>query len=84
MRVMVCSGRNYDVDDGIRKRLLTLFNKQPSAVIVIGDELGVAACEGYVADTLGLKVAVHPAEWARHGEAAGQIRNQICLIAEQI
>jgi hypothetical protein len=79
MRVIVCGGRNYAEENVIRKRLATLRDEHPDAVVIHGAAPGADSWAGYVAGTLGLTVEVHPANWAKHGRAAGPIRNQEML-----
>jgi predicted Fe-Mo cluster-binding NifX family protein len=79
MRVIVCGGRNYTEEEVIRKRLALLRDEHPDAIVIHGAAPGADAWSGYVAGTLGLTVEVHPANWAKHGRAAGPIRNQEML-----
>jgi len=45
-------------------------------VVVHGGARGADACAAVLAPRMGFKVEEHPADWDRHGKAAGPIRNQ--------
>ena len=79
MRVIVCGGRDYADVDTIREHLGLLRAVSPDAAIIHGAAPGADSLAGYVAGTLGFDVEVHPANWAKHGRAAGPIRNQEML-----
>jgi hypothetical protein len=77
VRVLVCGGRNYTDQEGIRAAILAL--PATTNVVVHGGAPGADSWAGYIAGMLGIPVEVHPADWARHGRAAGPIRNQEML-----
>jgi hypothetical protein len=79
VRVIVCGGRDYTDADTIREHLKLLRAVSPDATIIHGAAPGADSWAGYVAGTLGFDVEVHPANWAKHGKAAGPIRNQEML-----
>ncbi|MGC9156167.1 MAG: DUF2493 domain-containing protein [Ferrimicrobium sp.] len=81
MRVIVCGGREYTDSDVIRERLIQLQAVEPMTVIIHGAAPGADLLAGHVAGALGYKVEAYPADWARHGKAAGPIRNQEMLDA---
>ena len=83
MRVIVCGGR--DCDDGYTVARVLSALDQAEVVVVVGvdperprgaDGLAYSWCQ-----TLGVAVEPHPADWRRHGKAAGPIRNQAMLDA---
>ena len=81
MRVIVCGGRDYTDSDAIHERLTQLQAVEPMAVIIHGAAPGADLLAGHIAGTLGYRVEAHPADWTRHGKAAGPIRNQEMLNA---
>ncbi len=81
MRVIVCGGRDYTDSDAIRQRITQLQAVKPMAVIIHGAAPGADLLTGHIAGTLGYRVEAYPADWARHGKAAGPIRNQEMLNA---
>jgi predicted polyphosphate/ATP-dependent NAD kinase len=77
--VIVCGGRDYAEQSVIRERLTALRVEYPSAVVIHGGAPGADSLAGHIAGRLGLEVEVHPANWAKHGRAAGPIRNREML-----
>lgn len=80
MRLLVCGGRAFDD----RERLLTAMNAavrgRDSEIIVIhGGARGADSMAGAIAQEVGVKVIVFPADWERNGLRAGPIRNQQML-----
>jgi hypothetical protein len=76
---MVCGGRDYADVDAIRERLKLLQAEYPDAVIIHGASPGTDTWAGYAAESLGLAVEVHPANWAKYGKTAIPTRNQEML-----
>lgn len=74
MRIIVCGGRNYRDSGRIYLTLEEYVREEPS--IVHGAALGADSLAGREAAALGLSIEPRPAEWDRHGKAAGPIRNQ--------
>jgi hypothetical protein len=72
MRVIVCGGRDFDdfmaVDSALR-------HVAPS-VVVHGGARGADSLAGEWAALHGVSCVVFPADWTKHGKAAGPIRNQ--------
>lgn len=63
-----------ELADRVVARLLARYG--PEIVIVHGAAKGVDAAFGEAAQTAGVVVEPHPADWQQHGRAAGPIRNQ--------
>ncbi len=72
MRVIVCGSRQWANYQTVYDRLALL---PPDTVVVHGAARGADSAAETAADTLGLQVERHPADWNRHGKAAGPIRN---------
>ncbi|MGH8931919.1 MAG: bifunctional DNA primase/polymerase [Egibacteraceae bacterium] len=77
-RLLVFGAREWTDEPAIRQ---TLRKAQAQGVgtVVHGGCRGADRIAGTVAEQLGLTVEVFPADWARHGKAAGHIRNQRML-----
>lgn len=81
MKVLVCGGRDftdtefvYKTLDGISKSFRTGID-----VIIEGDAKGVDRMAGYWARKHKIDNWKFPADWDKHGRAAGPIRNQEML-----
>lgn len=81
MKILCCGDRNWSSWRVIKKELASL---PPTVVIIHGDARGADKMCGYVAEKqLGLTVRKYPAEWEKHGKAAGPIRNRHMFDTEQ-
>ncbi len=76
MRVLVCGSRNWADGALIHRELSALSGV---AVVIHGAAPGADALAGEAASELGIPVLAFPAEWEKHGRAAGPIRNQRML-----
>lgn len=72
-RILVTGSRDWTDRDIIRKVLSWL---PPGSTVVHGAARGADTIAAEEAKALGLTVEAHPADWKRHGKAAGPIRNQ--------
>lgn len=78
MKVIVCGSRNWPRDH--RVTIVRELAKLPSnAVIITGGARGVDEFADAVARTQRRSRIIVPANWDRHGKAAGPIRNQLML-----
>jgi hypothetical protein len=78
MVVLVCGDRRWRDADAIRRELAALLPLGIS-LVMHGGCSGADAVAGLVAKELGIPVRVFPADWSRHGRAAGPIRNRRML-----
>jgi len=80
MRLLVCGSRGAPLKliDSVTEVFRIL---KPSAVIH-GNANGADFIGGAAAYNLGIPVEVFPADWEKHGNAAGPIRNQQMLSAK--
>jgi len=72
MRVLVCGDRNWTNIHAIWRHLVGLSK---DTIIIEGEARGVDSLAREVAESLGMKVMPFPADWNKHGRAAGPIRN---------
>jgi len=77
LRIIVCGGREFADRDKMFKALTNIGESQ--VTIVHGAARGADTLAADVAEQLGWTVEAHPADWNRHGKAAGIIRNQKML-----
>lgn len=83
MRVLVCGSRTFWDSSMIRQALVAVINEhedngesREDITLVHGDCQGADRLAEDVALELGItNIERHPADWDRHGKAAGPIRN---------
>lgn len=75
-RILVCGSRYWNSREPIAREL----RKFPNAELVIHGGCGGADTQaGRAATELEIPVVVYPANWSKHGKAAGPIRNALML-----
>lgn len=74
MRLLVCGGRDLVDSPEVYAALASYM--LPGTVVIHGGAPGADSIAGEFAKGLGLTVEVYPADWHKHGRAAGPIRNQ--------
>ena len=77
MRVLVCGDRNWESSSLILGELAGLPG---DSVIIHGGCSGADCLAGAIARNIGLRVEIFPAQWERHGRAAGPIRNKQMIV----
>ncbi|HJP82254.1 MAG TPA: DUF2493 domain-containing protein [Fimbriimonadaceae bacterium] len=82
MKVLVCGGRDYSNYDHLGAMLDEIHEKTPITTIVHGAAKGADLMAGIWARLNGIPIKGYPADWKRHGRAAGPIRNQEMLDKE--
>lgn len=82
MRVLVTGGRDFSDQELLFEALDRLHARHGFTVLVHGDASGADRLSGEWATARGVPVEAHPADWKRHGRAAGPIRNQKMLDTE--
>lgn len=76
MRVLICGSRDF-TDSALMLRELSAL--QGVEVVIEGDSPGADSLAREAARQLGIPVLPFPADWNRHGRAAGPLRNQRML-----
>jgi YspA, cpYpsA-related SLOG family len=79
MRVLVTGGRDFSDRTLLFEALDRLHAAHGFTVLIHGDANGADRLSGEWATARGVSVEAHPADWKRHGRAAGPIRNQMML-----
>lgn len=79
MRVIVCGGRDYADDARVRAVLDAGIDGQPITELAEGGAGGADEHADEWAVMRGVESKTYKAEWAKHGKAAGPIRNQQML-----
>jgi hypothetical protein len=79
VKVLVCGGRYYGDWEQAYKVLGEIREKRGITVVIHGDAVGADRIAGDWANGQSLAVIKCPADWDRHGRAAGPIRNQKML-----
>lgn len=74
IRVIVCGGRGYNGD--VCSPLDALLDLEGPFVLVHGDAPGADTAAALWAESRGLPIEAFPADWNRHGRAAGPRRNR--------
>lgn len=79
MKVLVCGGRDYNDYGNVKAHLDALHDMEPITEIIHGGASGADTLAGLWATQNNVKLNIFPAEWEKHGRAAGPIRNTIML-----
>lgn len=79
MRVLVCGGRDYFDRQTIYRTLTTLHHEKPFTTLMHGNAQGADTLASEWAATLGVPSLAYPADWKKHGKAAGPLRNAFML-----
>lgn len=78
--VLVCGSREWRDESQVKALIAWRLHKLPVVTrIVHGDAHGVDRFADKIARDMGLEVVRCPADWAKHGKAAGMIRNREML-----
>lgn len=86
-RILITGSRTWTDHARIRAALAAWRSRYPDAVLVHGAARGADSIAAAIWTSWGLPVEAHPADWHRHGRAAGLLRNrrmvalgaQVCL-----
>ena len=75
--VLICGGRDYTDRAMMRATMETWLC--PGDTIIHGGAPGADTLAAGVAKEMGIEQKGYPADWRKHGKAAGPIRNQLML-----
>ena len=75
MKVLVCGGRQYDDAGAVALRLSEIHRDHGITEIIEGGATGADTLARKFGESVGIPVRTFPADWGRHGRAAGPIRN---------
>lgn len=81
-RILVCGSRHYNQATRVRRVLAEYMPDDPGVdepTVMHGDCQGADTLAAEAALDLGFWVEAHPADWDKHGKAAGPIRNRQML-----
>ena len=79
MRVLVCGGRDYNNADYMQKVLDDMHAATPFTMLIYGMARGADDLAKIWAAARGISRLGYPADWGKHGRAAGPIRNKEML-----
>lgn len=79
MKVLVCGGRDYDDKRALTRELTKIHMKQKITMIIHGGARGADQMAGGIARASGIQEVICPANWKKHGKAAGHLRNAAML-----
>jgi hypothetical protein len=80
MKALVTGGRDFADAEYVAKVLDSIHDKEPFREVIHGDARGLDRIAGAWATMNGINVRAMPADWARHGRAAGPQRNARMLL----
>jgi hypothetical protein len=80
MRLLVCGGRDFSDTESAYKVLDAMHRALGIDVVIEGDARGADRIAGYWARRNRVDNLKFPADWSKHGKAAGPIRNQQMLV----
>lgn len=75
-RILICGDRNWTNFQVILEALSKEHQRDPVEVVIEGDATGADTMGRLAAERLGIPVLSFPADWRKHGRAAGPIRNR--------
>lgn len=82
MKVLVCGGRDYKHEIIVRDALDSILRTDGIKMVIHGDASGADFFAGQWAFRNGIQEVRCPANWKRHGKAAGPIRNEAMLLLQ--
>lgn len=79
MKVLVCGGRDYSDHEELYSYMDAIHGQTPITCVIHGGAKGADTLAGIWAVQNNLPVVAYPADWKKHGRAAGPIRNKQML-----
>lgn len=77
-RLLVTGSRTWDDTRAVEHTLAVILARHPEGVLLVHGACprgADAIAAAYAGRTAGYHIEAHPADWHRHGRAAGQLRN---------
>ncbi len=75
-KLAIVGSRDFTDYAVVKRAVVGLFDLSMLKEIVSGGAPGVDTLAMRLAQELGVKMTIYPADWARHGRSAGPIRNR--------
>ncbi len=79
MRLLICGSRHWTDGELILQELRALHAREQVEVVIEGEAPGADTLAREAVRQLGIPVLPFPADWEKHGRAAGPLRNQRML-----
>lgn len=79
MRVLVCGGRDFNDFEWLNEVLTWFAGENGVDLIIHGAARGADSLAGEWAQLANIPVKAYPADWQKHGKAAGHIRNALMI-----
>lgn len=79
VKVLVTGGRDYQCQDTVDRTLNAIHDKSPIELLINGGAKGADTLCQHWAKLAGVRIHTQMAEWAKHGKAAGPMRNVAML-----
>lgn len=79
MRLLVCGGRDFNDWEWMNEVLTWISGSNHIEVLIHGAARGADSLAGEWAELANVPIKAYPADWQRHGRAAGPIRNRLML-----
>ena len=76
MKTIIAGGRDYHNYNHVRAMLDHFRKEHTITEVVSGGAKGADALGEQYAEEMGITLKIYPADWQKHGRAAGPIRNQ--------
>ena len=83
MRILVCGGRDFDDEPSAFAALDRIHRRRGISCIIEGGARGADRIGAKWASSKGVANTRCPADWNRHGRAAGFIRNRSMLLTQR-
>lgn len=79
-RLLVCGGRDFDNAVILQSWMNKAIGEHRNVLVIHGGARGADRLAGRIAAAAGAPVQEFPADWEKHGNAAGPIRNKQMLV----
>ncbi len=80
MKVLICGSRNFTDQKFLFSQMDELHRRTPITTVIEGEAQGADTLGRFWAEANNIPVLRFPADWDKHGRAAGPIRNKQMLV----